>query len=304
MVTDATTRWERLADAPTARLEVAAAVVDGLIHVAGGLDAGGGTTARVEIYDPSRNAWSAGPDLPIAIHHAMGVAWRGRFVVLGGFTDGGFSQASSRAFALGEDGWTELPALRRARAAGGAAVVGNRIYVVGGQGGGGLISQVERFDGRVWRDRTPLPTPRDHLGVATDGRSIFAVGGRRLSIESAVPVLERYEPRRDRWERLADAPTARGGIGVGVVSGKLLVVGGEGRAGANADGVYSQVETFSIGAQRWERLKGIEMPSPRHGVGAVTIGPTLYVAVGGPRLGGSASATFEALVNVVSSALQ
>jgi hypothetical protein len=58
------------------------------------------------------------------------------------------------------------------------------------------------------------------------------------------------------------------------------VVGGEGTRR-----VFGQNESYDFRGDRWEAHA--PMPTPRHGLGAVAIGDTLYVAGGGPIVGGS-----------------
>lgn len=57
--------WRRVADIPTARSEVAAAVFRGVVHLVGGF--GGGNV--VETYVADR--WSAAARYPISVDHAM-----------------------------------------------------------------------------------------------------------------------------------------------------------------------------------------------------------------------------------------
>ena len=63
--------WMTGASAPTARTEVAVAVLDGLIYVVGGFEQPGSwifrqssASTKVEVYDPATNRWSSRPDLP------------------------------------------------------------------------------------------------------------------------------------------------------------------------------------------------------------------------------------------------
>ena len=54
--------------------------------------------------------------------------------------------------------WEELPPLNHPRAAAAAAVVGEKIVVVGGQADQKLVQQTEVFDGKRWTD-VAIPTP-------------------------------------------------------------------------------------------------------------------------------------------------
>ena len=53
------------------------------------------------------------------------------------------------------------------------------------------------------------PTPREHLGAASDGRYLYAVGGRDLSADKNLPTLERYDPA----ERQLDGAQGHAGGG-------------------------------------------------------------------------------------------
>ena len=160
------------------------------------------------------------------VDHATAVNYRGEAVVIGGFLES--RQASDHVYALRGDKWVKLPPLNRARAAAAAAVVGNRIVVVGGQAGGKLVPQTEIYDGQGWTQAAAMPTPREHLGAASDGRYLYAVGGRGLSATENTPAFERYDPERDRWTGLDPMPKLAGAVGAAFLDGRVIAVGGEG----------------------------------------------------------------------------
>jgi hypothetical protein len=118
----------------------------------------------------------------------------------------------------------ELPAMHHARAAGAAAVVDDKIVVSGGQANHQLVPATDVFDGVRWTDGAPIPTPRDHLAGATDGKYLYAVGGRDLSADKNVGAVERYDPVTNVWVRMSSLPTPRGGSGAG---NRLVTIGGE-----------------------------------------------------------------------------
>ena len=74
--------------------------------------------------------------------------------------------------------WVELPHLLQPRAAAAAAVVGDRLVVTGGvDASGALLNTTEVFDGNSWSLGAPIPTPRQMLAAASDGKLVYAVGG-------------------------------------------------------------------------------------------------------------------------------
>ena len=288
----AASAWRSLPAMPTPRQNMAGAVMDGSAWVVGGLESAERGSRNVEGYDPVINAWKSGPDLPVPLHHEMAVTYKDELVVIGGWIPRGSNpsaEVSNRVFALRDGTWQSLPSLNRPRAAGAAAVVGDRIVVVGGQDGGRLSDTTEVFDGKRWRAGASIPTPREHLAAASDGRFVYVVGGRRLSSDKNSAALERYDPATDRWQRLPDMPTARGGLGAAIVDGHLFAVGGE--TPTNALGA---VESYNLTSERWSR--GRSMRTPRHGIALVALERSLYALGGAPRPGhANASGTAEAL---------
>jgi hypothetical protein len=122
--------WHLASDSRYATLEVGAALdKSGRIWVAGGLTGSDSATTKTEFYDPATGVWSPGPDLPVALHHAMMVSYQNTVWVIGGLEVQGSEAsgiASARVLRLNEaEGlWVEAPPLHHARGAGAAAVVG------------------------------------------------------------------------------------------------------------------------------------------------------------------------------------
>jgi Kelch motif len=152
-------------------------------------------------------------------------------------------------------------------------VVGNKLVVVGGQADGELVRETEVFDGRRWRGGAPMPTPRDHLAVVSDGRFLYAVGGRELAPDRNLDSVERYDPSADRWTQLPPLPTPRGGLGAAIVGRRLVAVGGEGPTS-----VFATAESFDLASERWSPMP--DLRTPRHGMGIAALGSTVY-ALGG-----------------------
>jgi non-specific serine/threonine protein kinase len=273
-------KWRSGRDAPSARQFAASTVDDHAIWLFGGLAATTSTT-KVEAYDPAIDTWKVGPDLPSPVHHAMGVTYNGDPVVIGGWVASGANltaQTSNRVFALRNGAWVELPKLTHARAAAAAAVVGDKIVVAGGQADGKLVGPTEVFDGKSWKDAADIPTPRDHLAAASDGKYLYAVGGRGLSADKNLAALERYDPGDDSWKKLPNMPTAAGGLGAAIVSGQLVAVGGE-----SPTSVIDTVQSFDLRTNKWSKLPA--MKTPRHGTTVAAIGDSLYVIAGAAATG-------------------
>ena len=302
--------WRRIADMPTPRSELAAAVSQqvGRVFTIGG--AGGPQV--VERYDPAADRWDRAPDLPIAVDHAMAAAVEGLqsaapqgVFVFGGYLAGG--TATSRAFRFDTTAsrWEEIAPMPSPRAAGAAVALGSSIYIVGGADGSRLIAPTYRYDvvARQWQTVAAILTPRDHLAAVAAEGMVCAVGGRQLSLSLNLASFECYDPRADAWVRLPDAPTPRGGIGAAEYDRRVYVTGGE-----QPSGTFREVEVFDFRTRSWSR--GPDLPTARHGLGVVVVQPTkaldstgnlvftparLLVLAGGPTPGGSQTAICESL---------
>ena len=213
------------------------------------------------------------------------MSYRGEAVVIGGAVAGGGQQAhaSDGVYVLRDDSWVKMASLNHARWAAAAAVVGDKIVVVGGQADGKLVPQTEVFDGRRWTVEAPMPTPRDHLGAASDGHYVYAVGGRRLDSSANVGALERYDPATEKWTELAAMPQPTGAVGVAYVSGRIVAVGGEG-----SNSVSDAVQAYDVREQAWSSLA--ELPEARHGVAVTAVRNTLF-AIGGAAVAGHFKST-------------
>ena len=128
--------------------------------------------------------------------------------------------------------WHALPRLPEPRAAGGAAVIRGKLYVVGGRAPAGLARKAFALDlaTRRWR-LTPAPTPREHLAVTAAAGKIYAVGGRKTGYDTNLATFESWAPGAKRWTRLPPLPGARGGTGAAAANGSIVSIGGEAPSG-------------------------------------------------------------------------
>ena len=267
--------WRSLRADPTPRQQVATTVADGTVWVIGGITEGA-ATPLAEGYDPAIDTWKTGIPLPVPLSHEMAVTYRGEIVVLGGWEAQGSNLtavSSNKVYAQRGGGWVELPPMLSPHVAGGAVVVGDQIVVSGGQDDGKLNPTTEVFDGKAWRKVADLPTPREHLGMATDGTYAYVVGGRDLSSDKNTTTLERYDPKTDSWAALAPLPAPRGGIGAAVADGRLVVAGGE-----EPTTVDANVYAYDIVSNTWSELPAL--PTGRHGLAVAAVDKMVY-AIGG-----------------------
>ena len=282
--------WQLGQDSLYATQQVGAAVLDGRIWVAGGLTGPESATTKTEFYDPTINTWSPGPALLVPLHHAMMVSYQNTVWVIGGFEPRGSvvsGVASARVLHLNQaqTAWVDGPALHHGRAAGAAAVVGNKIVVVGGRTAGSTaepVTPTEVFDGASWHDAVGIPVPGDHLAAASDGKYLYAVGGRRLQATANTAAVQRFDPNTDQWTQLSAVSGPVSDCGVAIVNGRLIVIGGE-----SAGAVFSTVRAYDLTTSAWSTLPGLA--TARHGLAVTAIGNTVYAIDGAAEPGHNAS---------------
>jgi len=270
--------WEPRTSLATPRQEVGAAVLNGMVYCAGGLDKNRASLATVERYDPKSKKWSFVANMPTTLHHFGMAAAGGKIYVIGGYVSS-FSSATNKSSVYDptNNRWSAIANLPRARGALGAATINGKIYAVGGVvPGSGVVADLTVYDPKTnkWATLASMPTIREHLAIAALGGKLYVAGGRR---GGNFKVLEVYDPTNNKWTRLKDMPTARGGNGAAALNGKLIVVGGEN------PGIFRQTEEYDPKTNTWRSLE--LMPTGLHGIYPVVIGDEIMVAGGADKAG-------------------
>jgi uncharacterized protein (TIGR03437 family) len=284
--------WERRAPYPVAVTEVSGAAINGKIYMLCGL-AEGPRPVALNVYDPVIDSWSRRADIPIGggADHCNVAAVGGKLYLLGAirigsnFTDGGTYQ-----YDPGSDRWEKIADMPTPRGASGVAVVGSRIYVAGGLNGSNVTNNFDVFDTvtRQWSVLPAMANRRDHLTAQAVGTRFYAISGRDAA--SAVAAVEEYDTESGIWRTRAPIPIPRGGIGSGVVNGKIVVFGGEGNTG-RPEGTFEEVHEYDPVNNTWRSLEN--MLTPRHGLYGVVVDERIFVPGGGHIAGANFSNAHE-----------
>jgi hypothetical protein len=270
----------RGAPLPTARTEVTGTAWDGQVVAIGGLDENGAALANVDLYDPATDTWTAGPDLPEALHHTAVETLGDRLFVVGGYTiRQGAWVAETAVWSLGpgEEAWREEPPLTTPRGALAIASTGSRLVALGGVGPGREVltsTEVLELDGDGWMPGPELDTPREHLDATAVGDEVYAISGRAGGLDTnhaSVEVL-----RDGAWHLTAPVVHPRGGIGADTVRGVPCVTGGE-----EPGGTIGTIECLVD--HSWETVGELEIA--RHGLVVAAVDGELHVIGGGPEPG-------------------
>ena len=211
--------WTQKADMPTARWGPVAVEYNGKIYVFAG------TVNKNEVYDPATDTWDTtkvNPPSGIGNQGLMGVRYGTKIHL--------FYKSNHYEYDPVTDTYTLKANVPTPRTWGTCAVVGNKIYVIGGYSYGspsGATDVNEVYDPSADAWTTKAPMPQAKYGVTRENpvinNKIYVTHGKEGGFFVTNYV---YDPSTDTWEQKSSASHARDGVGCGVINDKLYVVGG------------------------------------------------------------------------------
>ena len=278
--------WTPVGEAPFERLEMATAVHEDRVWLAGGLAPDGGVVDALSVFEPASGKWSEGAALPEAVHHAAMASDGRNLYLVGGYVASGQPTAAVRIFDPSTKTWREGPALPEARAAGALAFDGARLVYGGGVGPGGVRGEVFALEGGEWLEIGELARPREHLAAATDrAGGVWLMGGRQGGLDRNVGDVEVVQGGS---VSLVASLTPRGGVAAFYIAGMgACLTGGEAPSFALA--------TVECVNDAGEVTALPSMTQRRHGHGVGVVGGIAYALLGGEIQGLNASSTVESL---------
>jgi len=95
------------------------------------------------------------------------------------------------------DAWRSMPDAPTARGGLGAATIGSRMFVAGGEQPLGTFKEVDIFDSATgkWTRGPDLPTSRHGLGVLSVGSTLYVMSGGPTPGSSQIAVCEALDVR-------------------------------------------------------------------------------------------------------------
>ena len=283
--------WTTRAPLPTARQEVAVAVLASRIYVIGGFGPSAEAVATVEAYDPATDQWETRAAYPVPVHHAAAAAVGDRLFVVGGYTGGLLSSSrlpSVYEYDAARDAWSARAPMPTPRGALAVAVLADRIHAVGGDADG-VTGAHEVYDPRTdrWSSAATMPTARDHLAAVASGGRLWAIAGRTAFLGTQYPNVEVYDPATDSWRVGTPLPVGRGGIAAAAIGDRIYVFGGEAPLR-----IFNANEMYESARQRW--IAKAPMPTARHGIGAAVVDGRIYIPGGATSPGFARTDVHEA----------
>jgi N-acetylneuraminic acid mutarotase len=242
--------------------------------------------------------------LPLPLHHPVAVGVAGRVISFGGqlADDSGSAgdDATDRTPAFDPEnpdaGWVDLEPMPTARGGGAAAVIGSKVYVVGGRPPAGNAFEVYDVEQDSWLPLPDLPQAlpdRNHLAASAIDGKVYVAGGRYMGGSFSSPLtdsLDIFDPAAGEWSQGAPMLRPRGGVNGIAVFGCFYVWGGEGADTGLLRDVFPNLDLYSPGEDTWTALA--DLPTPIHGVtGAANVGGLIFMPGGGTMQGGNSGST-------------
>ncbi|PZD73223.1 N-acetylneuraminate epimerase [Acaryochloris thomasi RCC1774] len=250
--------WTELSPLPEARHHVAVSIVEDQLYGIGGFVGGfpnWEAQNTVFVYDFNIEEWTESTPLPQPRGEHTAAVIDGKIYVVGGRLKGTpdstnfndhFDTASLLVFDPITEVWSPAPDAPTARNSHAAAVIDEKMYVVGGrefteQENGEYanvnVASLEAYDPEAenWETLAPLPQAAGGItATAVDGK-LYVFGGEQWVPEQAV-IAEAwvYDPALDQWNSVPDMPTPRHGMAAGAIGNQIYVIGGATETGAGA----------------------------------------------------------------------
>ncbi len=208
-----------------------------------------------------------------------------------------FAQAAARA---PQGKWVRLAPVPRATGEILGVAVNGKVYASQGLLPGfkpaGLLYEYDPARDS-WSEKKAMPHPVHHAAVTAHNGKMYLFGGFDLPPSGPPgwnPVADawEYDPANDSWKAVAPMPTARGGCGAAVASGRIYVIGGAGPVrGASSPVIrprqpqqsFGTVEEYDPATNGWRTRA--QMPTPCNHFGCEALNGKVY-AIGG-RLSGA-----------------
>lgn len=305
--------WSALPDMPVEQSEWHGAAVAAKLYGFGGEKQrdpfdNNKASNEVRIYDPAAKTWGlAESRMPEARNHPTVISLGGKAYLLGGYPQAccssypwPFGTTNNWEYDPATDTWKTLKPIPREFGAGGGVAYGGKIYLMGGTTTGQFnsVGRLHVYDpaADTWTEKTPMKFPREHCRAVVIEDKIYVVGGHTKPVDAPNSQrtnraeVEAYDPATDTWTTVTDLPQPRGGIGIGYIAGKMIVVGGELAVNGTGAQPVTRVDIFDPATKEW--VAGPAYPLPNtgsepgiHGMADITYQGKLYVLAGAIRGG-------------------
>ncbi|XP_035538103.1 kelch-like protein 23 [Morone saxatilis] len=210
-------------------------------------------------YNSESDCWTEGQPMLIARYYHCSVACCGCVYVMGGYR-GGSAMPRTEMFDPLKRTWMAVADMVQGVGNASATVLGNSIYVAGGNCGfKGICSydKIQRYkvDVDQWSTLTTCPHPEYGMCLVSLNCSLYLVGGQTT-------LVERFNPDTEEWIPLASMKERRIECGAVAMLGCVYVTGGY----SCSEGTYLQsMEKYDPHTDTWDIVGDLPEAARLHG---------------------------------------
>jgi N-acetylneuraminic acid mutarotase len=192
--------------------------------------------------------------------------------VLGGIEERGEGAENTVCSVLKFDSrtqtWSEVAPMPAERDNAGACVVGDDVYIFGGNIDCNIpTSTTYRFSTvtKEWATLAPMPGANSHHSVCVLDGLIYVTGGWDWACNT-INSVHRFDPVANLWSAVAPMTVAWRTLGTFVLGGSIYAVGG-------FDGKhrFTSMERHSVASDSWSEVQGGELGTVRSNFGALVV---------------------------------
>jgi N-acetylneuraminic acid mutarotase len=135
-----------------------------------------------------------------------------------------------------------------------------------------------------WTAKSPAPSKRTEVAAAAAGGKIYVIGGfaepslGNLKDFAITTRVEAYDPATDRWSAKAPLPVGLHHVGIGVIDGRIYVIGGFSQSLFSVWHPVATVYAYDPSADTWTERRA--MANPRGALAVAAINGKLFAAGG------------------------
>ncbi|MEW5759422.1 MAG: CARDB domain-containing protein [Candidatus Thermoplasmatota archaeon] len=228
---------------PEPRYAFKAVTVNNKIYAFLGCNGTGVANKTLE-YDPSTGKWAPKKPMPTERYRYGIAVVNDKIYVIGGDDiagwSGGFYPPSAvvEVYDPANDSWTPKKPMPTARTNLGLAVIGGKIYAIGGGRTGSSSTNINEVYDTVsdsWTTDTSMPIAVTGMGIGVVNNKIYVIGGLKGVSPplKATPIVQEYNPATRIWSEKVSMLAEREDFGWTVLDNKIYVIGGSGPTNKN-----------------------------------------------------------------------
>jgi N-acetylneuraminic acid mutarotase len=296
-----TNQWIALAPLPARRAAPIVASLGNRVMVAAGSGDFALPDTRVTWMGHFDSPWEPHAEMPVGLGEVAGGIIGDRLYLVGE------DARETLVMNLGSGRWDPVP-MHRLRVMFGhhhaAEVVGDKLWLIGGLGGGdGGVQVFDPATGR-WSYGPKLPFPAGSSATAAIGDMIYVAGG--IVGDSTTRLAARLDTKTGTWSPIAPMPRGRNHTAAGTDGNRFYVFGGRGPESGDSNVVangYADVQIYDPATDSWTASGGgagspAPLPQARGGMGKAVYLDGEFWVFGGETLDGP-GATEQGVYNRV-----